>query len=46
MATSQWSFDQFGRVVYFHANGFLAKGTLFDGSRYYNMDENDGYLID
>ena len=46
LATSQWSFDQFGRAVYFQANGFLAKGTLFDGSRYYNMDENDGHFID
>ena len=46
LTTSQWGIDQFGRKVYFQANGFLAKGTLFDGTRYYNMDINDGYLTD
>lgn len=45
LTTSQWSLDQFGRKVYFQANGFLAKGLMTDGVKYYQLDENDGHLV-
>ena len=45
LTTSQWSLDPFGRRVYFQANGFLAKGTITDGVKYYQLDENDGHLV-
>ena len=45
LTTSKWGIDQFGRKVYFQANGFLAKGTITDGVKYYQLDENDGHLV-
>lgn len=45
LTTSQWGVDQFGRKVYFQANGFLAKGLITDGVKYYQLDENDGHLV-
>lgn len=45
LTTSQWSLDPFGRRVYFQANGFLAKGLMTDGVKYYQLDENDGHLV-
>lgn len=42
---SQWSFDLWGRPVYFHADGKIAKGTLYDGTYRYELDENDGHLL-
>ncbi|MGN1177090.1 MAG: hypothetical protein ACI4S1_16720 [Roseburia sp.] len=45
LTTSQWSLDQFGRKVYFQANGFLAKGLMTDGVNYYQLDETDGHLV-
>ena len=45
LTTSKWGIDQFGRKVYFQANGFLAKGTISDGVKYYQLDENDGHLV-
>lgn len=45
LTTSQWSLDQFGRKVYFQANGFLAKGLMTDGVKYYQLDETDGHLV-
>ena len=45
LTTNQWGLDQFGRKVYFQANGFLAKGLITDGAKYYQLDENDGHLV-
>lgn len=45
LTTSQWGLDQFGRKVYFQANGFLAKGLITDGVKYYQLDETDGHLV-
>lgn len=45
LTTSQWSLDQFGRKVYFQANGFLAKGLMTDGVKTYQLDETDGHLV-
>lgn len=45
LTTSKWGIDQFGRKVYFQANGFLAKGTITDGVKYYQLDADDGHLI-
>lgn len=45
LTTNQWSLDQFGRKVYFQANGFLAKGLMTDGVKTYQLDETDGHLV-
>lgn len=45
LLTSQFSKDEYGRVVYFQANGRLAKGLMTDGVTYYQMDEIDGHCI-
>ena len=45
LTTNQWSLDQFGRKVYFQADGFLAKGLITDGVKYYQLDETDGHLV-
>lgn len=45
LTTNQWGLDQFGRKVYFQANGFLAKGLMTDGVKTYQLDETDGHLV-
>lgn len=45
LTASQWGIDQFGRKVYFQANGFLAKGLMTDGVKTYQLDETDGHLV-
>lgn len=45
LLTNQFSKDEYGRVVYFQANGRLAKGLMTDGVTYYQMDEIDGHCI-
>lgn len=45
LLTNQFSFDAQGRVVYFQGDGTLARGVISDGTKYYQMDENDGHLI-
>lgn len=45
LMTSQFSYDQWNRMVYFQADGTLARGVINDGTTYYLMDENDGHLI-
>ena len=45
LTTNQWGLDQFGRKVYFQADGFLAKGLITDGVKYYQLDETDGHLV-
>lgn len=45
LMTSQFSYDQWNRLVYFQGNGTLARGLITDGVNYYQMDENDGHCI-
>ncbi|GHU42093.1 hypothetical protein FACS1894111_05450 [Clostridia bacterium] len=43
--TSGFSYDQWGRIVFFHWNGMLARGLITDGTWYYDMDKSDGHLL-
>lgn len=45
LMTSQFTYDQWNRVVYMQGNGHVAKGLIYDGVYYYHMDETDGHLI-
>lgn len=45
LMTSQFSYDQWNRLVYFQGDGTLARGVINDGTTYYLMDENDGHLL-
>ena len=45
LCINQFGQDEYGRMVYFQANGQLAKGLIFDGKNYYQMDEIDGHCI-
>mgnify|MGYP003559685566 CR=1 FL=1 len=45
LMTSQFSYDPWGRLVYFQGDGKLARGLITDGENYYQMDENDGHCI-
>lgn len=41
----QFSYDEFGRLVYFGGDGKIAKGLISDGVNYYQMDEIDGHYL-
>ncbi|MCF2641458.1 MAG: hypothetical protein PUB46_06335 [Lachnospiraceae bacterium] len=41
----QFSLDRWGRKVYFQGDGKLARGLIFDGTTYYQMDEADGHCL-
>lgn len=43
LMNSCFSQDTQGRLVYFQADGTLARGLIFDGVWYYDMDETDGH---
>lgn len=45
LLTNQFSYDQWGRMVYFQGDGKLARGVISDGANYYQMDETDGHLV-
>ena len=45
LMTNQFSYDQFGRKVYFQGDGKLARGLISDGTTYYQMDETDGHCV-
>ncbi len=40
-----FAYDSFGRVVYYHWNGMVARGLIFDGVYYYNMSVQDGHYL-
>ena len=40
-----FSYDPWGRIVFYHWNGMVARGLITDGATYYNMDMTDGHLI-
>lgn len=45
LLTDGFSSDPWGRVVYYHWNGMVARGLITDGIWYYNMDETDGHYL-
>ncbi len=40
-----FGYDPWGRVVFYHWNGMVARGLISDGVWYYHMDETDGHLL-
>ncbi len=40
-----FGYDPFGRVVFYHWNGMIARGLITDGAWYYNMDLIDGHYV-
>lgn len=45
LMTGGFSYDIYGRVVFYHWNGMVARGLIYDGEYYYNMDETDGHYL-
>ena len=45
LATTGFSYDPYGRVVFYHWNGMVARGLISDGVYYYNMDADDGHYL-
>lgn len=43
--TAGFGYDPWGRVVFYHWNGMVARGLITDGQWYYLMDETDGHYI-
>ncbi len=45
LVTTGFSYDPYGRVVFYHWNGMVARGLISDGAYYYSMDTNDGHYL-
>ena len=45
LKTNQFSYDPWGRIVFYHWNGMVARGLITDGVYYYNMDTTDGHYL-
>ncbi|WP_075718794.1 leucine-rich repeat domain-containing protein [Roseburia sp. 499] len=45
LVTGGFSYDPWGRVVFYHWNGMVARGLITDGQWYYLMDETDGHYL-
>lgn len=45
LMTGGFSYDQWGRMVFFHWNGMVARGLITDGVWFYHMDEKDGHFL-
>lgn len=43
--TSGFSYDPWGRIVFYHWNGMVARGLITDGAYYYSMDMTDGHYL-
>lgn len=43
--TNGFGYDPWGRIVFYHWNGMVARGLITDGLWYYNMDETDGHYL-
>ena len=43
--TTGWGTDPYGRTVFYHWNGMVARGLITDGYYYYSMGETDGHLL-
>ena len=40
-----FDYDPWGRVVFYHWNGMVARGLIKDWNYYYSMDETDGHYL-
>ena len=40
-----FGYDPWGRVVYYHWNGMVARGLIADGNNYYSMSTDDGHFL-
>ena len=45
LITTGFSADPYGRTVFYHWNGMVARGLITDGAYYYNMDTTDGHYL-
>ena len=45
LITTGFSADPYGRTVFYHWNGMVARGLITDGVYYYNMDTTDGHYL-
>ena len=45
LKTDGFSYDPWGRIVFYHWNGMVARGLITDGAYYYNMDATDGHYL-
>ena len=45
LVTTGFSYDPYGRVVFYHWNGMVARGLISDGAYYYSMDTGDGHYL-
>lgn len=45
LITTGWGYDPYGRTVFYHWNGMVARGLITDNVWYYNMDETDGHYV-
>ena len=45
LRTNGFSYDPYGRVVFYHWNGMVARGLITDGVYYYSMDMTDGHYL-
>ncbi len=43
--TEGFDYDPWGRVVYYHWNGMVARGLITDGNNYYDFDLSDGHYL-
>ncbi len=43
--TGGFSYDPWGRIVFYHWNGMVARGLITDGVYYYSMDMTDGHYL-
>lgn len=44
LTVNKFGYDPYGRVIFYHWNGMVARGLITDGAWYYLMDEKDGHL--
>lgn len=45
LVNTGWGYDPWGRKVFYHWNGMVARGLITDKTWYYSMDTKDGHLI-
>ncbi len=45
LITTGFSADPYGRTVFYHWNGMVARGLITDGAYYYNMHTTDGHYL-
>jgi alpha-tubulin suppressor-like RCC1 family protein len=45
LRSNGFGYDPWGRVVFYHWNGMVARGLISDGAYYYSMDTTDGHYL-